>query len=118
MDIPLLRLLHPQPIAIIPNHLLAWQVSRLAFLEVHEAAVVRVVLEGSYARLTQVAELHLLHVHPGHALRAVALDGDTEVRLVENAAEPLMSYIVGTGNFPLTGSFFIFVGWAARMTNT
>ena len=38
--------------------------------------------------------------------------------LLKKAAEPLMSYIVGTGNFFASGSFFIFVGWAARMTNT
>ena len=43
----------------------------------------RVVLERSHTGIAQMTELHLLHVNPGHTLRAVALDGQTEIGLVE-----------------------------------
>ena len=59
-----------QPVAVVPCHFLVGQVGGLAFLHGDEAAAMRVVLERGHTGIAQMTELHLLHVNPGHTLRA------------------------------------------------
>ena len=82
-DFPLLRHFLRQPIAIIPFRILIRNVRTLAFLHGDKTATTCIVLKRRYPRLTQVSELHFLHMYPGDTPCPVTLDSDTEISFVE-----------------------------------
>ena len=84
-DFPLHRQFLRQPIAIIPLRVLIRDVRTLAFLHRDKTTTTRIVLEGGYTRLTQVTELHFLHMYSGDTPCPITLNGDTEVGLVEES---------------------------------
>ena len=82
-DFPLHRHFLHQPIAIIPFRILIRDVWTLAFLHGDKAATTCVVLKRHYTLLTQMTELHFLHMYSGDTPCPVTLNGDTEIGLVE-----------------------------------
>ena len=82
-DLPLHRDFLRQPITIIPLRILIRNIRRLAFLHGDKTATTCIVLKRRYTRLTQMTELHFLHMHSGDTPCPVTLDSDTEIGLVE-----------------------------------
>ena len=82
-DFPLHRDFLHQPIAIIPLRILIRNVRTLAFLHGDKTATTCIVLKRRYTRLTQMTELHFLHMYPGDTPCPVTLNGKTEIGLVE-----------------------------------
>ena len=82
-DFPLLRHFLSQPITIIPFRVLIRYIWTLAFLHGNKAATTCIVLKRRYPRLTEMTELHFLHMYSGDTPCSVTLDGDTEISLVE-----------------------------------
>ena len=72
-----------QPIAVVIIRDDVRNIGRRPFLDGDETAVVGIVLERRDTGISEVTELHLLHMYPRHFLGTVALDGDAEVGLVE-----------------------------------
>ena len=74
-----------QPIAIIPFRILIRNIRCLAFLHGNKATATRIVLKRRYPRLTQMSELHFLHMYSGNTPCPVTFYGDTEIGLVEES---------------------------------
>ena len=65
----------------------------------------RVVLERSHARITQMSELHFLYMDTGNPLRAVTLDGQAEIGLVEKGGRAADVVHGGYGKLAAHGIF-------------